>query len=440
MIRIKKKKTKKLARILALVGTICVIFATFALPAFAWGNMTPAGNASNAGVYTFSPIHTVEFVKITDSGNRIASTYAPNNYLNLNNRSNYSPSFPQTQTSGVQSTTVTIDDSYQLYGYEQLYKGETTFSPSYYGEGAKGYLNVRVDDTFLLLDEFSKALYGNSSKPIYKYMTYVTLDPNGYDPDFGIAPDVVYNCTYFYLDDNGNLSCKSGFNNSCMNEWIDTGNSNYIYYLYDDMFNKAPENLLYIYVDYLYCSTDTANYDDSFPVSYGNTYSTFTNDDLLDFESVFSEVGNSSALLDEIEFLKAERNALQKEYDYYYSETEYWRSKYTSLEAEKSSLENSYYDLLVEIAGVRDDNLALENEIKDLEAKNFELRNTTGAIDEYFTGISSARWGGLEEISDIGYSFVDSDGITQTVTVGNLITIFVIGVVAFFVIKLFRGG
>ena len=107
--------------------------------------------------------------------------------------------------------------------------------------------------------------------------------------------------------------------------------------------------------------------------------------------------------------------------------------KTPSLHQKKDEWENKYYDTAVAMAGLREEN-------KKLEQKNFELRNTTGAIDEYFTGISSALWNGLNEISQIGYSYVDSNGVTQTITVGSLITISVIGVVAFFVIKLFRGG
>ena len=211
-----------------------------------------------------------------------------------------------------------------------------------------------------------------------------------------------------------------------------------IYYLYEDIIENAPVDdlldLKYVYVDYLYVDSKMTNLDLTYPVGYGcNYYNAWHDESTIDFYTLFNEISNSDDLQSKIDYLEEQYKSLQQEYDYYYSESEWLRSENAELTAKKDEWESKYYDSTVQIAGLREENQALEK-------KNFELRNTTGAIDEYFTGISSALWNGLNEISQIGYSYVDSNGVTQTITVGSLITITVIGVVAFFVIKLFRGG
>lgn len=82
---------------------------------------------------------------------------------------------------------------------------------------------------------------------------------------------------------------------------------------------------------------------------------------------------------------------------------------------------------------------AREKELASLRKENFELQNSN-AIDELFTGLSGSVWEGFATVADLGYSYVDPSGTTREVTVGNLIAVAVVGVVAFFVIRLIRGS
>lgn len=436
MITIKKKKTKIIARVLALIGVVGVIFVTFALPVFAWGNPVPDGNAREAGVYALTPLYNVIYHRYTDSGNNIESMYPANNYLNLNNRSGYTPTFPQSQGSGVYTTTVDLIDDHVGENYQVIYNGETEFDPAYYGSGVRGYLSLEVQDIFLFADEKSSSMKDGIGKDVYKYLSYIYTLPEAYDPDFTRDPNVIYECTYFYSVDGKTLVSESVYENVTMKKHEDGKN---FYYLYESILENAPVkdfvDLKYIYVDYLYVNTKFTNLDLTYPVGYGGTYcSEYSGPNAtVDFFSLVNEIADVESYQSMIDSLKEEKAALEQEYNYYYSETEWLRSENAELASKKDEWENKYYDTAVAMAGLREEN-------KKLEQKNFELRNTTGAIDEYFTGISSALWNGLNEISQIGYSYVDSNGVTQTITVGSLITISVIGVVAFFVIKLFRGG
>lgn len=430
MITIKKKKIKLIARILALIGVLCVIFVTFALPAFAWGNPVPEGNASNAGVYSMTPLYNVKFHRFTESGNNLESTYSTNNYLNLNNRSGYTPSFPQVQSNGVSKTTVN-----QSFFDDAFYIAETEFDPAYYGEGTRGYLSLEAHDVFLFTDSKSCSLKDNIGESVYEFFSYFYTYDEAHDPDFTFDPDVIYGCTYFYVDGSSTVVSEQFHNNTKMQKHRDPDGRN-IYYLYEDIIENAPvDNLVdlkYVYVDYLYVNSKLNNLDLTYPVGYGcNYYNGCDVESTIDFQALIKDIADTDGLQSKIDYLEEQCQSLQREYDYYYSEAEWLRSENAELTAKKDEWESKYYDSTVQIAGLREENQALEK-------KNFELRNTTGAIDEYFTGISSALWDGLNEISQIGYSYVDSNGVMQTITVGSLITITVIGVVAFFVIKLVR--
>lgn len=414
-----------------------MIFVSFALPAFAWGNPIPNGNASEAGVYNLSPLYDVRYHRYSDSGYNIESTYSVNNYLSLNNRSNYTPTFPQVQSSGVYTTTVDLISDSVGEAYQMIYNVETEFDPSYYNHGTEGYLDLEVKQSFLFTDEKTMSMKDGLDSSVYKYLTYFYTYSAAHDPDFTVDPYIIYNCSYFYYDGNNLLVSENVYNNVKMNAHYDSYSSRYYYYLYEHILENAPvedfSKLKYVYIDFMYAGTGRGSgLDHTYPVGYGGTYS---NDAslIIDFNSLVSEMSNVDSLQSMIEHLKEENKSLQQEYENCSSENNLLRKENNTLSAEKENWKSKFYENASEMAGLREENQALEK-------KNFELRNTTGAIDEYFTGISSALWNGLNEISQIGYSYVDSNGVTQTITVGSLITISVIGVVAFFVIKLFRGG
>lgn len=445
MITIKKKRIKFLARILALASAVCVTVTSFVLPSFAnerWVNPIPAGNADDAGVYALTPIHTaqIHYFVYKDVAFNVESA----NYINLNNNNNDTPSFPQSLNYGCYSRNVEIEH-YESELIPTLYNVETVFDPTLIGVEEIGYVEIQAEEVFLFGDRTSYRINGNDNyKPIYEYFTYMVVAEDGVDPDFTLDPYVSYGCTYFYLSDDGSTVCTQKSNENIRMQRHKQSDGRYRYYLYENIINNAPGNLLYVYVDYLYSSSDSGSLNLRSKVGFGNTncfdYGPVVEYNSIDFEELLSLSNDTEHLENQIETLESERDELYRSYNDLLSSYEFLQSEFDYLENENVDLRQKNEQSIIDIAGKNEEIFAKDTEIKELKKKNFELRNTTGAVEEYFNGMSSALWNGLNEISDIGYSYVDSEGVTQTITIGSLITITVIGVVAFFIIKLFRGG
>ena len=405
------------------------------------------------------PISDIRLNRQSDGGGYIlTSNYSSQNYISLNNRSNYSPTFPQTQTNGVYSTKVDVIDPFA--GASDYYNVETTFDPTFYSDEDKYFvLEFSIYDTMLLNDYKGYELYSELGfSKIAQYMPYFFIDesvqvtPEGESNDFDILVD--YSAIVVYFDKTGKERVKTFQGNG---DYVTPHyeNGRIYYYAFEPLLEQIGSGIMTIYVDYL-CIHQMRSYGNYVEQGIGNTYAFYDEDryrtDKFTFEDLFYneyfDYENYMGQIMELEFqvssLESEReillsnlNELQNALGDEIENSESLTSEILRLEGEIENLE----------ARIRLKNEEMEKleqiknqEIKALEQKNFELRNTSGAISEYFTGISSALWDGLNEITDIGYSYVDSDGNTQTVTIGSLITVTVIGVVAFFIIKLFRGG
>lgn len=422
------------------------MISCFALPSFAWVNVDVGANGgvNNDYFYSLSPLYSVDyFEQYTDELSNTRSVEIPN-FINLKNSIDSNPLPSQYQSFGFYSMYINKETSISSPTYD-YYNMEAVIDSSWLGNSYGG-VQFSAQDIFLLADTPSRWLDENGEKEIWEYMTYFAVSSieNSIDnplPD-SFKPDLTYSCTYFYINDEGKISCESRYKNIRM-ERCSNAKYSYIYYPYEDIFKNAPEKTEYIYIDYLYFTTSNNRLDFTFNYIIGGTYS----DDYtgvyssIDFTDLFANVAvDASVFEDRINALEEEKIELQKNNDALSSHISLIESEMSILEENNKKLETQRNDLTTEIAGVREENTALSGEVQKLEQKNFELRNTTGAVEEYFNGMSSALWNGLNEISDIGYSYVDSEGVTQTITIGSLITITVIGVVAFFIIKLFRGG
>ncbi len=446
MITIKKKKTKLLARILALIGIVCILVASFSISSFAWE--AHSQDYLDYQVHALTPINNVQIYYQESYQEEKVFSCNPNNSVFLSGISEDGPDFPIEQRNGLVKNTLDIEKSTFLSNGHRyisaLYNFETIFSPTFLGADVYGHLQVQAEEVLLFANLISRRIKGNDDyKPLYEYFTYICQDKNAVDNHNIQAPTVSYGCTYIYLSDDRSTVCTKERYKRLTMEKHDSSDGYYRYYLYEDILENAPENLQYVYVDYLYGNTDSNSYDVS--IGYGNTYYKEEVDPVLtytrlDFAELFSYVADEEYYKGIIEGLENDYDSLYLTYselldDYYDMFTQVENLK--EISSEYSIL---YYQLLSEFYAKDEEISAKNTEIKELEKKNFELRNTSGAIEEFFDGMSSAIWEGLDDISDIGYSYVDSGGVRRTVTIGSLITVTVVGVVAFFVIKLFRGG
>ena len=135
----------------------------------------------------------------------------------------------------------------------------------------------------------------------------------------------------------------------------------------------------------------------------------------------------NGVLESEIGDLRDENNRLQIEAEDYYQNCNNTLDKVSELEHQNASMSERLEQLLEEAGTYPELVASLRKQITEMENAN--------VLDELFTGIFGGIWEGLYTVWNLGYYVGDT-----YVSIGGLLIVVVVGIVALFVIKLVRGG
>lgn len=393
---------KKTIKIIAAAFMIAAMIACMALPAFAWGNVVggtyPGTPGQGYDIYSVYNMADLSYIKTntTDGGNYIKVNQATMNTINLL-KSNGEVELPQTQSSGLVTTTVnapeTEDDAYLTVDF--------VLSPR------QADWDIDITAAFSCEYRDMKVIIANGSPldaffnlPRFKFWS--TNDQPFYDVRDEEYIPFVYDLRATYYNANGQeLYSDDLYSQPC--KVLQTDTYHYEFSPFLPMLDSLPDSVYYIAIHRV-CIYPRA-YDAFVPHIYSPEYTIsvpYQREHWSTSDYMSDWVGMGSL---------------------YY----------------KNELDDVHSTYQAEIAAKDAELEAKDDKILALEQNNFELQNSN-AIDEFFTGISSSIWNGIGEISDLGYSYTDSSGTLQKVTIGGLITVAVVGVVAIFVIKLIRGG
>lgn len=393
---------KKTIKIIAAAFMIAAMIACMALPAFAWGNVVggtyPGSPGEGYDIYSVYNMADLSYIKVdTDGGNYIKVNQPTMNTINLL-KSNGEVQLPQSQMSGLVTTTVnapeTEDDAYLTVDFllsprQADWNLDTTAAFSCeYRDMKVTIANGSPLDAFFRLPRFK--FWSTNVQPFYD-----VRDDSEYIP-------FAYDLAATYYNANGQeLYSDSLYSQPC--EVLQIDEYTYEFSPFLPMLETLPDSVYYIAIHRV-CIYPVA-YDAFVPNIYSPQYT-------ISVPYQMEHWSTSAYMSDWVGMGSL----------YYKNELDDVHSMYQAdIAAKDAELEAKAAQILA------------------LEQNNFELQNSN-AIDEVFTGVSASIWNGISEISDLGYSYTDSAGVVQKVTIGGLITVAVVGVVAIFVIKLIRGG
>ena len=423
----KNKKYRIIARILALIGIVAVMLSLVLVPASAFYDY------ESGSLYV--PIFPLSYINIATNGvyrqipyfNDVNVDFGymlPEKYIDDYDCFYYMDYPENVNFENISMLTQEFDYSYDDYiNSVSLYLGYVNLSLGF-DQHTEGIIHV---------DNY------------YQYLPQIRFSSQSTDEPFR-SWGSIKGC---YVTKNGNTNTVTKFEYETD---FSTQKCSGTVYLFKELIEYLPEfDYLYIseaYFSFLPSYTDYLIYTSGYFESYDGCKP------FID-PGVFS--GGSSGNTDELELRIEELESSLREHQLteeqlrenirdLNDENENLTSEVDSLNSTVDTLENRVEEKQAII--LQKDSVIAEKDVviseKDDTIHNqsvelFELRNVN-ALDKLFSGIASAIWDGLDQIGDFGYSYVDGNNVERNVTIGSLLSITIIGVVAFFVIRLIRGG
>jgi len=423
----KNKKYRIIARIFALIGIVAVMLSLVLVPASAFGDYEYGSR-----YVSIFPLSYLEF-----NTNSIYNQYPYFNEFTIDfdykmpelNLVNYDCFCYMSYPEEVNSVNISMYSQEFYYDYN-----DTLYSNS---------LHLAYSNLSLGFDQHTEGIIHVDN--YYQYLPQIRFSPQSTDEPFHSSGSIK-GC---YVTKNGNTNTVTKFEYETD---FFTQKCSGTVYLFKELIEYLPEfDYLYIseaYFSFLPSYTDYLIYTSGYFESYDGCKP------FID-PGVFS--GGSSGNTDELELRIEELESSLREHQLteeqlrenirdLNDENENLTSEVDSLNSTVDTLENRVEEKQAII--LQKDSVIAEKDVviseKDDTIHNqsvelFELRNVN-ALDKLFSGIASAIWDGLDQIGDFGYSYVDGNNVERNVTIGSLLSITIIGVVAFFVIRLIRGG
>jgi len=420
----KNKKYRIIARILALIGIVAVMLSLVLVPASAFYDY------ESGSLYV--PIFPLSYINIATNGvyrqipyfNDVNVDFGymlPEKYIDDYDCFYYMDYPENVNFENISMLTQEFDYSYDDYiNSVSLYLGYVNLSLGF-DQHTEGIIHV---------DNY------------YQYLPQIRFSSQSTDEPFR-SWGSIKGC---YVTKNGNTNTVTKFEYETD---FSTQKCSGTVYLFKELIEYLPE------FDYLYISeayfgffpdyTDYLIYTSGYFESYDG-YKPFIDPDVFSGGSS----GNTDELESRIEELETDVINLQHREELLHQQIRDQITEISELEADIALKDQSISSLVERSKRLESEKQDIINEkdaviqerddrIHNQEVELFELRNVN-ALDKLFSGIAGAIWDGLDRIGDFGYSYVDGNNVERNVTIGSLLSITIIGVVAFFVIRLIRGG
>ncbi len=237
---------------------------------------------------------------------------------------------------------------------------------------------------------------------------------------------------YVYEISTGTAADKKNFSLTCGDSFNDTVDVFYSYSFYGSEIDIPDSVRMTVEVFPSYAQYRTALQamveDGTITTEQAQAEINSLNAKILTMSSQMNDLRlENGALESEIGDLRDENNRLQIEAEDYYQSWNNTLDKVSELEHQNASMSERLQQLLEEAGTYPELVASLRKQITEMENAN--------VLDELFTGIFGGIWEGIYTVWNLGYYVGDT-----YVSIGGLLIVVVVGIVALLVIKLIRGG